>query len=59
MRSGEGMSARICLSARGALAVSVGACPMHRMPVSSRAPTQPQRSQRIIASSRRTHLRRP
>eukprot|EP00969_Alexandrium_andersonii_P293034 12951441-Alexandrium_andersonii.AAC.1 len=59
MRSGEGMRARICFSARGALTAFAGACPTHRMPASSRAPTQPQRSQWVIASSRRTHLRRP
>eukprot|EP00969_Alexandrium_andersonii_P055112 2428718-Alexandrium_andersonii.AAC.1 len=44
-KSGGGMSARICLSARGVPAVSAGACLMPRVPVSSRALAQPQRSQ--------------
>eukprot|EP00969_Alexandrium_andersonii_P013176 574998-Alexandrium_andersonii.AAC.1 len=59
MRSGEGVSAHMCPSARGARIAFAGACPTHRVPVSSRARTRPHRSQWIIASSRRTHLRRP
>eukprot|EP00969_Alexandrium_andersonii_P355419 15444361-Alexandrium_andersonii.AAC.1 len=57
MRSGEGVSAHACPSAPGARTAFAGACPMHRMPVSSRAHARFQRSQWIIASSRRTHLR--
>eukprot|EP00969_Alexandrium_andersonii_P100284 4423922-Alexandrium_andersonii.AAC.1 len=41
-RNGGGMSARICLSARGVPAVSAGVCLMPRVPVSSRALAQPQ-----------------
>eukprot|EP00969_Alexandrium_andersonii_P184959 8171263-Alexandrium_andersonii.AAC.1 len=41
-KSGGGLSARICLAARGAPTVFAGACLMPRMPVSSRAPTQSQ-----------------
>eukprot|EP00969_Alexandrium_andersonii_P191666 8465623-Alexandrium_andersonii.AAC.1 len=36
-KSGGGMSAPVCLSARGAFAVFAGACRMPRAPVSSRA----------------------
>eukprot|EP00969_Alexandrium_andersonii_P263983 11667826-Alexandrium_andersonii.AAC.1 len=42
MRSGEGMSARVCFSAPGALTAFAGACPTRRAPVSSQAPTRSQ-----------------
>eukprot|EP00969_Alexandrium_andersonii_P330601 14611715-Alexandrium_andersonii.AAC.1 len=44
-RNGGGVSARVCLSARGVPTVSAGACLMPRVPVSSRALAQSQRSQ--------------
>eukprot|EP00969_Alexandrium_andersonii_P286845 12680914-Alexandrium_andersonii.AAC.1 len=58
-RNGGGVSGRVCLSARGVPTVSAGARLTPRVPVSSQALTQSQRSRWTIASSQRTRLRRP